>query len=42
MKKYINFNTITQETYKFSETYRKIYEKVHKKVKILNTMTYKT
>ena len=31
MKKYINFNIITQETYKFSKkNYRKIHEKVYK------------
>ena len=29
MKKYTNFHTITQEIYKFSETYSKIHEKAY-------------
>ena len=30
LKKYINFHTFTQETYKFSKHYSKIHEKVYK------------
>ena len=42
MKMYTNFNTITQETYKFSKIYNKLHEKVYKKIKIFHNMTYKT